>query len=205
MRRAWCLVPLLLGAALLAAAEPAAKAPRGRSAAAKLFRARCASCHDPSRVFHRRASASQWRATVDRMRRMPHSGITKADADKIVQYLVDLGGKRPAALGGKPKRLGGRRAYGKEWLAVLETARVNDGEVSLGGRDYTARVAGNEVTLWHTKGKPFVVSLDPAGRAGRTQRVDSWKVGRKTYAVHLIFYERIGDQARLGLALRVEK
>ena len=76
---------------------------------------------------------------------------------------------------------------------------------SLGGRDYTARIAGNEVTLRPTKGKPFVVSLDPAGRAGRTKRVDRWKVGHKTYAVHLIFYERIGDQARLGLALRVEK
>ncbi len=204
MRRAWCLVPLLLGAALLAAAEPAAKAQQGRSAAAKLFRARCASCHDPSRVYHRRASAGQWRAIVDRMRRMPYSGITKADAGKIVQYLVDLDGKRPVALGGKPKRLGGRDAYGKQWLAVLETARVRDGEVSLGGRDYTTRMAGNEVTLRHGKSKPFAVSLTATGGAGRTQRVDGWTVGSKTYAVHLILYERIGDQARLGLALRIE-
>ncbi len=203
MRRTWYLVPLLLGAALLAAAEPAAK-PQARSAEAKLFRARCASCHDPSRVYHRRASAGQWRAIVDRMRRMPYSGITKADAGKIVQYLVDLDGKRPVALGGKPKRLGGRDAYGKQWPAVLETARVRDGEVSLGGRDYTARMAGNEVTLRHGKSKSFAVSLTATGRAGRTQRVDGWTVGSKTYAVHLILYERIGDQARLGLALRIE-
>ena len=80
---------LLTGFAALSAEPPASKeAEATREISPKrLFRRRCSSCHAPARVFHRAAGRGEWREIVDRMRRMPQSGISPEDADIIVDYL----------------------------------------------------------------------------------------------------------------------
>ncbi|MFQ5845376.1 MAG: c-type cytochrome, partial [Planctomycetota bacterium] len=176
----------------------------GRRSDRKLFRARCSACHDPSRVFHRRASLDEWREIVERMRRMPQSGISPAEAKRIVAYLRSLRPRRPVGSKGG-RRVGGRKAYGPEWLSILETATVRDGRVRLGGRIYTVRIRAGEVRLHDApKSRTWVVSLTPEGRPGRTARIERWQVGAKTYEVHLVLYERRGETVRLGRALRVK-
>ena len=96
--RCAALVLLLTGFAALAA-EPQAKkrAETKREISPKrLFRRRCSTCHGPARVFHREAGRREWREIIDRMRRMPQSGISPAEAEIILEYLVSLRGKRPS-------------------------------------------------------------------------------------------------------------
>jgi hypothetical protein len=205
MRCAAVLAPLLLLAAAGLAAPQKGTSGAGDPAAEKLFRARCSACHDPSRVYHRQASPAEWREIVERMRRMPHSGIARADAKQILAYLVSLSarpeGRRPGTKGGK--RLGGRKAYGPEWLSILETATVRDGKARLGGRAYGATIEDRVVRL-RSRAKRRTVSLTADGRPGRTALIDRWQVGSKTYEVHVVFYERRGEVVRLARALRVK-
>ena len=82
MRSTLLLAALLAAAAATGASEKVVpkKEPDGR----RLFLARCSTCHDPGRVSHRGASRGEWREIVFRMQRMPQSGISKADANKII-------------------------------------------------------------------------------------------------------------------------
>ena len=188
------LLPVLL---LLAAASVGARADkRAPPTPAQVFQARCSTCHDPSRVFHRTASRDEWREIVDRMRRMPQSGISPKDAAVILDYLVSLDGRAPAKAGDV---LGGRDAWGPEWISVLGTAPLEKDRVRLGGVEYEAEREGLTVTLRHLK--THVVSLTPEGLPGKTSPLDSWKIVKTTYEVHLIPYEIANDRVRVGLAL----
>ena len=185
---------LLLAAIALPAEKPSAKAPPGK--AKRLFLSRCSSCHDPGRVYHRTAARDEWREIVNRMRRMPQSGISPQDAAIILDYLVSLRGRAPEGT-----RIGGRRAYGKEWLAILQVAAVRDGRVRLGRVSYAATRDGLEVALKRGKQR-HVVSLTAAGQAGKTARIDRWKIGKAIYELHLVLYEIRGETVRIAHALR---
>lgn len=195
--RALLLLPLLATAATLAA--PRERAPRPGDPAA-LFRARCTSCHDAHRVFHRAAGRDEWRAIVERMRTMPQSGIAPEEAPPLVDYLVAVssaGAARPAP----GTRIGGPAAFGDDWIAVLETAAVRDGTVRLGGVTYEARLKGLEATL-SAGGRRHVVSLTETGALGCTSRIAAWRAGEAGYEVHLALYEAAGASVRVARALR---
>ncbi len=191
--RALAPVVLLLAAAALAS-EKLQKSGGGPSARA-LFLARCSACHDPGRVSHRVASRDEWREIVYRMQRMPQSGISPADAAAILDHLAAPARRAPKA------SVGGRKAYGKEWLSILETATVRDGAVRIGGRDYKASVKGLTVFLRRGK-RSRTVALSDDGKPARTAITDEWRIGRTRYEVHLVLYEVRGDTVRLGRALR---
>lgn len=188
------LLPLLLFATAAAVGAPGKDADNRE--AKKLFEKRCSACHDPGRVYHRTADRDEWREIVQRMRRMPQSGITRADAKIILDYLVSLRGG-----GDRRDALGGRAAYGEEWLSVLETALVKDGRVRLGGRDYTAERDGKSVTLRY-RGKEYAVALPEGDEAPTTARTGGWRIGETRYEVHLVLYRIRGDAVRIGRALR---
>ena len=168
---------------------------------AELFRARCSACHDPSRTNHRRASRDGWREIVNRMQRMPQSGITPAEAGIIIDYLAGRDARTSTKASAPKGRVGGRKAYGKDWLAVLEIATVRNGKVVIGGRTYAAAREGLQVSL--KRGKRIrTVSLTPEGRGGETAVSDRWRVGTVTYELHLVLYEVHGDTIRIGRALK---
>jgi hypothetical protein len=84
-----CLASCLPGPSLgklLPGDEPA---PREIREACTVTAKKCTRCHSIDRVLVAQvSSAHQWEAYVGRMRRMSASGITAADAPKIVQCLV---------------------------------------------------------------------------------------------------------------------
>ena len=186
---------LLTGFAALAAEPPEAK----REAAAKtispkrLFRRRCSTCHGPARVFHREAGRREWREIVNRMRRMPQSGISPSDADIIVDYLVSLRGKQ-----GRKKALPAKPA---DWLSILETAPVRAGKVRIGRRTYGVKTVGDQFELSEGK-KTHRIRATAKGRASQTALVDSWRVGKVTYEVHLFVLDARPQRVRVGLGLR---
>jgi len=191
------LLPLLAAAAAMGAPRERAGRPGDPAA---LFRARCTSCHDANRVFHRAAGRDEWRAVVERMRTMPQSGIAPDEAPPLVDYLVAVssaGAARPAP----DARLGGPGAFGDDWVAVLETAAVRDGMVRLGGVVYEVRVHGLEATLL-AGGRRHVVSLTAEGAAGRTARIAAWRAGEAGYEVHLVLYDAAAGAIRVARALR---
>src|SRR5260370_2016898 len=53
-----------------------------------LMQRRCSRCHTLDRVIGARKDARAWLATVDRMRTLPGSGISEADAKTILSYLL---------------------------------------------------------------------------------------------------------------------
>jgi ferredoxin-NADP reductase/mono/diheme cytochrome c family protein len=55
--------------------------------AAATMQKRCSKCHNLDRVFAARKDAHGWRATVERMRAQPSSGISETDVGTIVGYL----------------------------------------------------------------------------------------------------------------------
>lgn len=182
------------------AAKPA-KSPETKSPEERLFRKRCSLCHDPMRVYHRIAGRDEWREIVRRMQRMPQSGISPRDATAIIDYLVSLRGQgvRRKAKG----RFGGRKAFGDEWIAVLETARPDkEGRASLGGKTYKVSVDGLTAQLQRGKGKLHTVSLTAKGTAGATSLSKSWNIGDVTYEIHLILYAVFDGTPRFGRALR---
>jgi hypothetical protein len=192
------LLCVALGAALAAGEPREVAAPRADLEGGRLFRARCSTCHDPSRVYHRRASRDGWREIVFRMQRMPQSGITPAEARRIVDYLATLQ-RAPAAAPGAA--YGGRTAFGDEWLSILEVATVTDGRVRLGGREYDVRRDGLRVTLAHGR-RVRIVAFAEDGTVAETSPVDSWRIGDTVYELHLVLYEIRGDRIRVGRALR---
>ena len=63
-------------------------APADVQDAYKVFSYRCSKCHSLSRPLNARVwTAQHWDRYVERMRRMPTSGITPADAQKILTFL----------------------------------------------------------------------------------------------------------------------
>lgn len=197
MERAAPLVLLFAGA--LAFGAPAREEEKEAPPSPReLFLKRCSACHAPGRVFHRTADRDEWREIVERMRRMPQSGISKKDAAIILDYLVSLSGR--SADGGAEAH-GGRAVYGDAWLSVLETAGVKDGRVRIGGKEYEAVRDGLRVTL-RRKGEEHLLSLPSGDGAPRTARVDGWKIGETRYEVHLILYRIRGEHVRIGRALR---
>lgn len=170
-----------------------------RGDARALFLSRCSACHDPGRVHHRRADRDEWREIVDRMRRMPQSGISPRDGEIILDYLASLGEAAPAP---EERVLGGRAAYGPEWLSILEVGTVREDRVRLGGVLYEVELDGLELTLRPDKEIRHVVSLTEKGAAGRTARVQRWKAGGVAYEVHLVLYALRGDTVRVARALR---
>ncbi|MHC4548777.1 MAG: c-type cytochrome [Planctomycetota bacterium] len=195
------LLPLLLLAGAIAAAAGERRERRPRSVAPRaLFQARCSACHDPGRVHHRRASRDEWREIVDRMRRMPQSGISPGDAEIILDYLVSLGGQVPAA---REQRRGGRAAFaGREWLSILEIATVREERVRLGGVVYEVEPDEFELTLRPDKKVRHVVSLTEKGAVDRTALLDRWQVGRVAYELHLVLFEIRGETFRVARALK---
>ena len=193
------LVPLLLLAGAAAIGSPAGRKVLAPPEPKAVFLKRCSACHDPGRVYHRVAQRDEWREIVERMRRMPQSGISRADANVILKYLVSLGGGGAPRAGGAS--IGGRAAYGKEWLSVLETATVRKKAVRLGGKDY--RVAADGLTVSLRRGKrTYTVALTPEGKVERTALLDQWRVGTVTYELHVILYSVRGRTLRVGRALR---
>lgn len=193
-------LPLLLAAAAAIASEKQSEKRPAKphdTKARTLFLARCSACHDPGRVSHRRASRDGWREIVFRMQRMPQSGISKADAAKIIDYLASIGRRaaRPGAV------LGGRGSYGKEWLAILETAFVEDRHVTLGGRKYRASVEGLTVFLRRGK-KTRTLALTDKGKPAATSIVDEWRIGSTRYEIHLVLYQAGRGRTRLARALK---
>jgi len=189
---------LLLAALALAGREGDARAARTPE---QLFRARCSTCHAASRVGHRMATRDEWREIVDRMRRMPQSGISPADAQVILDYLVSRRGEAqaPPATG---ERRGGRTAYGPEWLSILETAVVVEDRVRLGDVTYEVDRAGDAAILF-LDGEEHPLSLPEGKVAARTVRIDAWKLAGRTYEIHIVLYEIAGKRLRLARALRV--
>ena len=163
----------------------------------RLFLARCSTCHDPGRVYHRDARRDEWREVVYRMQRMPQSGITPKEAETILDYLVSLRGNARPATG----RRGGRDAYGDEWLSILETATVKDGKVRLGGRTYGVKVDGLTAALKRGR-KSWTAALGDDGKPALTARLDGWKIGDVAYEIHLVFYEVRDGRVRIARALR---
>jgi len=86
----------LLASALVTVAacqEPAPlypkTAPSGIQEACALTERKCTACHDRDRIVDaRNDSVAQWQMTVDRMRRMPGSSITRADSEMILRCLT---------------------------------------------------------------------------------------------------------------------
>ena len=184
-----------------ASAQKADKPAAGKSdaAAMRLFRARCSACHAIDRVSHRRASRDEWREIVDRMRRMPQSGISPKDARVILDVLVAMNGGQKAE---ENVALGGHRVFGrKRWLAILETARVRKGKVKIGGVAYTASLSGRTLTLKRGK-KSHELSFRGNGKPGKSSVIDSWRVGDVRYEIRLVLYEIRGGVVRVGRAIR---
>src|SRR5216110_2411375 len=66
-----------------------AGAPRNIQAACSLAEIRCSSCHTLERITNAtHKTAPEWRQQVNRMRLMPASGISQADADEIVTCMT---------------------------------------------------------------------------------------------------------------------
>ncbi|MHC4954145.1 MAG: hypothetical protein ACYTGZ_09660 [Planctomycetota bacterium] len=198
------LAPFALALVAAQAEEAAPAKSKTDDAARRLFRRKCRACHDPNRVLHRSAGRAEWREIVERMRRMPQSGISRSDAATILDYLVSLHVTpiEKAARAGEAKgRLGGRRAFGAEWISILEVATVRNGKVSVGGHEYAAQPEGRSLTLTSGEKKAFV-SLDAQGKPERTTRIDSWNLGKVRYELHLVLYEIRKKRFRVGIGLR---
>lgn len=161
-------LPLLL-LATIALAAPRDGAPARPRSPRSLFLERCSACHDPGRVRHRRAGRDEWREIVDRMRRMPQSGISPEEARIILDYLAPRGAGAPAA----------PPPASDAWLSFLEIARIREGRVRLGGVDYGAEIRGAAVLLTHGSIRHL---LEPGGSV----RIDAWRVGRTRYEIHLL-------------------
>jgi ferredoxin-NADP reductase/mono/diheme cytochrome c family protein len=58
------------------------------SASESLMQRRCSRCHNLERIAGARKDARGWLATINRMRALPGSGISEADARTILSYLV---------------------------------------------------------------------------------------------------------------------
>jgi len=191
-------LPALLLAGAIAALAAEGR-PRDPTAARQLFLARCSSCHDPGRVYHRQATRGEWREIVDRMRRMPQSGISPSDAGVILDYLVSL---REAPEESEEPPLGGRAAYGRKWLSILETAEVREDRVQLGSVLYEVERDDLTLTLRPDKKVRHIVSLTEKGAVGKTARLDRWSIGPVTYELHLVLYEIRGETVRVARALK---
>jgi hypothetical protein len=55
--------------------------------ACALAEQKCTACHERDRIVDARHNATEWRTTVDRMRRFPGSAISAADSESIVRCL----------------------------------------------------------------------------------------------------------------------
>ena len=193
MTRVVPLLPLLL--ALAVAAGEKKKPADGGGAA--LVAARCSSCHSPNRLNHRALSRDGWRAVVERMRRMPQSGISSEDARRIVDYLARRDTKAPAARAARG-RVG---RYGEPWLSILEIATARNDRVRLGGVEYEVERAGDGIVLIGENAEK-ALTLPAGGKAARTYRVDGWRIGRIAYEVHVVLYEIGEERIRVARALK---
>jgi len=55
----------------------------------KLFAKKCSKCHTLARPINsKKATQKDWEAYIAKMRKKPNSGIGKAEADRILQFLV---------------------------------------------------------------------------------------------------------------------
>ena len=181
------LVVLYVGVGLATASEKKVASNR-RMSDATLFRRRCSACHDPARVSHRQAGRDQWREIVWRMQRMPQSGIAPGEARRIVNYLARKRTDSPS------RRARETRKPETRFLAVLNTARVRDKRVRLGRRSFDVEVSGDIVRLKLAGQKHEI-------RGAGTVVVDSWRVGKTTYELHLFVVAR-KPTLRIGLGLK---
>jgi mono/diheme cytochrome c family protein len=66
-----------------------ARVPESLRADYAIFRARCSKCHSLDRPLGTAIEdESYWREYVERMRRQPGSGISRADGDAAVRFLL---------------------------------------------------------------------------------------------------------------------
>jgi hypothetical protein len=65
---------------------PPTAPPEIREACALTSR-KCTQCHERDRIVYARHSSSEWRVTVERMRKFPGSAIYPADIDVIMRCL----------------------------------------------------------------------------------------------------------------------
>ncbi len=193
---------LLLAGALAVDAfaldEPQAPVPNRQEE--QFFLRKCSACHASQRVTHRRASRSEWREIVDRMRRMPQSGISPEDAKRVLRYLTARQETNVEPRDGL--LLGGHKAFGrKRWLTILEIATVRKGRVTLGKKTYAVYPSGRTAIL-ERKTKKFDLSFRADGKPGQSVIIDRWKVGSVSYEVHIVLYEVRGKTTRLARAIR---
>jgi hypothetical protein len=59
----------------------------------ELFTIKCAKCHRLDRALTARKLPDEWKATVEHMRQKDLSGISESEAEKIVKFLVSIGGQ----------------------------------------------------------------------------------------------------------------
>ncbi|MEO8704710.1 MAG: hypothetical protein ABI867_31935 [Kofleriaceae bacterium] len=62
-----------------------ATAPENIREACALAERKCTACHERDRIVDARHTVTEWRTTVERMRRFPGSGITPADTEVILR------------------------------------------------------------------------------------------------------------------------
>lgn len=72
---------------------PADEVPAAWRADYDVLAHRCSRCHSLTRVFNARLDDDQWGAYVTRMRRMPGSGISVKDAERVLRFLLWYNGK----------------------------------------------------------------------------------------------------------------
>lgn len=64
-----------------------ASAPDEIREACALAQRKCTACHDRDRIVYARHNQTEWRTTVERMRKFPGSGISPADIEIVLRCL----------------------------------------------------------------------------------------------------------------------
>jgi hypothetical protein len=64
----------------------------GISLGRDLFVVKCAKCHRLDRALSARKTSAEWRQTVEHMRRKDLTWFSEAEADRIAEFLISIGG-----------------------------------------------------------------------------------------------------------------
>jgi hypothetical protein len=66
--------------------------PEAISLGRDLFVVKCAKCHRLDRALSARKTSAEWRQTVEQMRRKDLTWLSEAEADRIAEFLISIGG-----------------------------------------------------------------------------------------------------------------
>jgi hypothetical protein len=65
-----------------------ASAPNEIREACAVTAQKCTACHERDRIVYARHNPTEWRTTVERMRKFPGSGIAPADVEVVLRCLT---------------------------------------------------------------------------------------------------------------------